>query len=155
MGASFAVAQKLDTQVAIADCAATLQHLGEHDGIGGNVGVIGFCLGGSLAWGVAAAAEPGACVSYYGSQVPAMLDLVDDVTCPTLLHFGREDPYLPMEGVDAIAAATSGKDNVTINVEIAGHAFDNHSSEIFYVESAAKAAWAKTVAFLQTHLPAG
>ena len=37
-------------------------------------GVIGFCLGGTLAFGVAAADDPSVCVSYYGSGVPGMLD---------------------------------------------------------------------------------
>ena len=41
-----------------------------------------------------------------------------------------------------------------LNVEDAGHAFDNHESEMFWNESAAKAAWAKTMAFLQLYLPA-
>ena len=41
-----------------------------------------------------------------------------------------------------------------LNVENAGHAFDNHESEMFYNESAANAAWAKTMAFLATNLPA-
>ena len=40
------------------------------------------------------------------------------------------------------------------NVETAGHAFDNHESDMFYNEGAANAAWAKTMAFLATHLPA-
>ncbi len=40
-----------------------------------------------------------------------------------------------------------------LNVEAAGHAFDNHESEMFYDEAAAKAAWAKTMAFLAEHLP--
>jgi carboxymethylenebutenolidase len=39
-------------------------------------------------------------------------------------------------------------------VENAGHAFDNHESDMFWNESAAKAAWAKTMAFLQLYLPA-
>ena len=41
-----------------------------------------------------------------------------------------------------------------LNVEAAGHAFDNHESEMFYDEAAATAAWAKTMAFLGEHLPA-
>ena len=61
--------------------------------------------------------------------------------------------YIPNEGVYAVNAAIAGRDGFTLNVENAGHAFDNHESEMFYDESAAKAAWAKTLAFLGTHLP--
>jgi len=115
--------------------------------------VMGFCLGGTLAWGVALAGTPSACVSYYGSGVPSMLDGIETVTCPTLFHFGNADAYIPNEGVDAINAAIDGRQGFVLNVENAGHAFDNHESEMFWNESAAQAAWAKTMAFLAEHLP--
>ena len=116
--------------------------------------VIGFCLGGTLAWGVAANAEPSCCVSYYGSGVASMIGLIDQVSCPTLFHFGNEDPYIPNEGVDTIGASLAGRPGFVLNVENAGHAFDNHESEMFYNENAANAAWAKTMAFLAANLPA-
>ena len=46
-----------------------------------------------------------------------------------------------------------GRPGFVLNVENAGHAFDNHESEMFWNESAAQAAWAKTMAFLAEHLP--
>lgn len=141
----------LDPQRAVADCVAALRHL---EGIAtGPVGVIGFCLGGTLAFGAAIADDPAVCVSYYGSGVPDMIGQLDQVSCPTLLHFGSTDAYIPGEGVERIAEAIGGRDDVILNVELAGHAFDNHESEMFYDEPAAKAAWAKTVAFLDQHLP--
>ncbi|MDP9464342.1 MAG: dienelactone hydrolase family protein [Actinomycetota bacterium] len=154
LGASFEKVQQLDVPQAITDCATALAHLGAQPDIAAAPGVLGFCLGGTLAWGVAADAEPSCCVSYYGSGVPSMLDLLDQVTCPTLFHFGNNDPYLPNEGVDAVGAAIAGRPGFELNVETAGHAFDNHESEMFYNEAAAHAAWAKTMAFLATHLPA-
>lgn len=155
LNASFGKMQQLDVPLAIADCSAALAHLAGLPETGGRAAVMGFCMGGTLAWGVAATGSPAACVSYYGSGVPSMLDLVDQVSCPTLFHFGNNDPYLPNEGVDALNARIAGKANFTINVENAGHAFDNHASETFYNESAAKAAWAKTMAFLGRELPLG
>ncbi|MEZ5296709.1 MAG: dienelactone hydrolase family protein [Ilumatobacteraceae bacterium] len=123
------------------------------DEVTGTPGVMGFCLGGTLAWAVAAGGQPSVCVSYYGSGVPQMLDQIDNVTCPTLFHFGNADAYIPNEGVEAINAAINRLDRFVLNVENAGHAFDNHESEIFWNESAANAAWAKTMAFLAEHLP--
>jgi carboxymethylenebutenolidase len=146
-------AGKLDPAAAVGDCLAALDTLGGLDAVTGTPGVLGFCLGGTLAWGVAGHGEPSVCVSYYGSGVPDMLDLIDQVSCPTLFHFGSDDPYLPSEGVEALAAAIEGRPGFTINVEQAGHAFDNHESEMFYVEAAANAAWSKTMAFLGEHLP--
>ena len=154
LGASMELVQKLDFPQAVADCTAALAHLAELPGITAKPAVIGFCMGGTLAWAVAAEGDPSCCVSYYGSGVPSMLGLIDQVSCPTLFHFGNADAYIPAEGIDAVGAALAGHPGFVLNVENAGHAFDNHQSAMFYNESAAKAAWAKTMAFLATHLPA-
>lgn len=151
---SLATVQQLDFPTAVKDCIAACDHLSAQQGVAQPAAVMGFCLGGTLAWAVAAQGAPSACVSYYGSGVPGMLDLIDTVDCPTLLHFGNQDAYIPNDGVDAVAAAIAGRPDFQLNVEIAGHAFDNHVSEMFYNEGAAKAAWAKTMAFLHTHLAA-
>jgi carboxymethylenebutenolidase len=144
----------LDPQLAVGDCVAAVGELAAHDAVAGSPGVIGFCLGGTLAWGVAIASDPAVCVSYYGSGVPGMLDGIDKVGCPTLFHFGNADGYIPNDGVEAVNDAISGRPGFVLNVENAGHAFDNHESEMFWNESAAQAAWAKTMAFLAEHLPA-
>jgi len=151
--ASIAKVQQLDFPQAVGDCVAAMNHLDGQAGVE-KVGVMGYCLGGTLAWGVAAAAEPAVCVSYYGSGVPGMIGMIDQVHCPTLFHFGNQDAYIPNEGVDAVGAAIAGREGFVLNVETAGHAFDNHESEMFYNEGAANAAWAKTMAFLGEHMPA-
>ncbi len=153
LNASLVQAGNLDGQIAVGDCVAALGALGALDEVAGEPGVIGFCLGGTLAWGVALAAEPSVCVSYYGSGVPSMLDGIDAVSCPTLFHFGNADAYIPDDGVEAVNAAIAGRSGFVLNVENAGHAFDNHESVLFWNESAAQAAWAKTMAFLTEHLP--
>ncbi len=153
--ASLEQAGRLDPADAASDCAAALQVLADLDEVAGTPAVMGFCLGGTLAWAVAAGGDPAACVSYYGSGVPDMLEHIDAVTCPTLFHFGNADAYIPNEGVEAINAAIAGRPGFVLNVENAGHAFDNHESEMFWNESAAQAAWAKTMAFLGEHLPVG
>ena len=152
--ASFEKVQQLDFPKAVADCSAALAHLHSQPGITTAPAVLGFCLGGTLAWGVAAMAEPSCCVSYYGSGVPSMLGMITQVSCPTLFHFGNTDSYIPSEGIDAISEAISGHAGFVLNVETAGHAFDNHQSEMFYDEGAANSAWSKTMAFLAAHLPA-
>jgi len=153
LAASMAQVANLDPEQAVADCLAACAALDDLDEVTGSPGVIGFCLGGTLAFGVAVAGEPAVCISYYGSGVPSMIDRLDVVSCPTLLHFGAEDPYIPAEGVEAVAEAISARRDVVLNVELAGHAFDNHEADMFYVEPAAKAAWAKTIAFLAEHHP--
>jgi len=151
--ASFEAMGKLDMASAVADCVAAVSTLGELEAVSGTPGVIGFCLGGTLAWAVAAADAPSVCVSYYGSGVPSMIDQIGNVKCPTLFHFGGTDDFIPADGVDAVGAALAGRPGFVLNVEAAGHAFDNHESAMFYNEAAAKAAWSKTMAFLGEHLP--
>lgn len=146
--------QQLDFPAAVGDCAAAMAHLGAQPGVTAAPGVIGFCLGGTLAWALAVNDSPSVCISYYGSGVPSMIGMIDQVSCPTLFHFGNDDPYIPNDGVDAVGAAIAGREGFVLNVENAGHAFDNHEAEMFWNESASKAAWAKTLAFLQLYLPA-
>lgn len=153
---SMAQVGNLDPQLAVSDCLAAVDHLAglaEVDDAR-RPGVLGFCLGGTLAFGVAAADAPSVCISYYGSGVPGMLDQLATVDCPTLFHFGRTDAFIPFDGVEALAAAIGERPGLVLNVEEAGHAFDNHESGMFYDESAAKAAWSKSMAFLTEHLPA-
>lgn len=154
LGASMKQVANLDPQLAIADCVVAIRHLAAVDEVEGDPGVIGFCLGGTLAVGVTVSASPAVCVSYYGSGVPDMVGRLGELACPTLLHFGGNDAYIPSSGVEAIAAAIDGSGDIVLNVEAAGHAFDNHESDMFYDESAARAAWSKTMAFLGEHLPA-
>jgi len=151
--ASLAVAGRLDADAATGDCVAALGHLAGRDEVAGRPGIIGFCLGGTLAYRVAVESDPAVCVSYYGSGVPAMAGDLRRIGCPTLLHFGREDPYIPVASVQPLADALPEHPNVVLNMEIAGHAFDNHLAPMFHVEAAAAAAWAKTMAFLTEHLP--
>jgi carboxymethylenebutenolidase len=151
LGASLEKVGQLDFPLAIADCTAALGVLAGLSGGDTAPAVLGFCMGGTLAWAVAAAGEPSCCVSYYGSGVPDMLGMLDQVTCPTLFHFGNADAYIPNEGVDAVSAAIAGREGYFLNVEDAGHAFDNHESAIFWNEAAAKSAWAKTMSFLTEH----
>ncbi len=155
LGASMEKVQQLDFPAAVGDCVAALEHLATLTTGGQAPAVVGYCLGGTLAWAVTASAQPSCCVSYYGSGVPSMLGMIDQVSCPTLFHFGNADAFIPNEGVDAISAAIAGREGFVLNVENAGHAFDNHESEMFYNENAAQAAWTKTMAFLGLYLPAG
>jgi carboxymethylenebutenolidase len=147
--------QRLDFELAVADCHSALDHLATLPEVDGRPGVIGFCLGGSLAYFVAASADPCAAVSYYGSAVPGALDQADRITCPILFHFGGDDPYIPREGVEEARRALEGRPNVEFHVyEGAGHAFENHKAPMFYNARAAKAAWEVTTDFLRRHLPA-
>jgi carboxymethylenebutenolidase len=150
---SMELVQHLDAEKAVADCLATLAHLRALPEVTGSAGVLGFCLGGTLAVGCALAGDPDAVVSYYGSGVPEMVDRLDTITAPTLLHFGGNDPFIPAEQLEAVIEAVPRNPALELNVEPgAGHAFDNHEAPGFYDEAAAARAWELTRAFLARNL---
>ncbi len=151
-----ALGQQLDVPAAVRDLAAALDHLRGLDEVDGPVGAVGFCLGGTLAYLLAAAADPDAVVSYYGSGVPGALDRLDDIDAPLLCHFGGADPYIARDDVDRVAAAAQDRPGVDVRVhEGAGHAFDNHESTRFSMPRPAVAAWGVTAVFLDRELNAG
>jgi carboxymethylenebutenolidase len=151
--ASFGMVQRFDLPQGVADCVAAFHRLRELPEVDGSSGIIGFCLGGTLAYLTTPVADPACSVAYYASGIPGMLEQLDNITCPILLHFGASDSYIPDDQLEAVKAAVNGRSNVTLNVEDAGHAFDNHVSDMFYDAPAAAKAWVKTKAFLDEHLP--
>jgi carboxymethylenebutenolidase len=156
MQRAFSASQKLDHDVAVGDAIGALAHLRVVSGAGGRAGVLGFCLGGTLAWQVAAQGNPDVAVCYYGSGIPDALDVAGAIDCPVLLHFGGADPYIAREQVDAVAAMAAEHDGFECHVhEGAGHAFDNSFAAQFSNPPAAAAAWELTSAFLARTLPAG
>jgi carboxymethylenebutenolidase len=113
-----AVQQHLDFPLAVADCLAAADRLGELGPVEGRPAVLGYSLGGALAWALAAHGAPAACVSYYAPRLPYLLDLVDEIECPTLLHFGDADRFIPPASVEAVRAAVAGRPGFTVNVEL-------------------------------------
>lgn len=156
MAESFEVVQRFDAAKGTQDTVAALAALRALDETSGGVGVLGFCLGGTLAHLAGAVGDPDVIVSYYGSGVPDALDQLAEIKCPALYHFGGADQFIPADGVDRVRAAiqASGRDDLRLEVQPeAGHAFDNHEADMFHDENAAAAAWAVTSMFLADHLP--
>jgi carboxymethylenebutenolidase len=154
--AGMEAAQKLDGDAAVVDALAALAALRAMPAVTDRrAGVLGFCLGGTLAYRAAVAGDPDVAVVYYGSGVPDALDAADQITCPMIMHWGGADPFIARERVDAVAAMAAGHDTIECHVhEGAGHAFDNHRSPRFHVPAARAAAWRLTAAFLARELPA-
>jgi carboxymethylenebutenolidase len=147
-------AQQLDHERAVQDSIAALNTLrGRPEVTNQAAGVVGFCLGGTLAFGVAIHGDPETVVSYYGSGVPDMLGEADAITCPVLLHFGGADQFIPRERVDRVAQFAQTRPSLECHIqEGAGHAFDN-PSPMFHNPDAAARAWEITSEFLARTLP--
>ena len=145
--------KRFDFVPAPGDIAATVKALRAHSAVSGDVGVLGYCLGGKLA--VLAAAQGGvACtVSYYGVGIENILDEAKRATCPMLLHFGELDHNSPPGVIEKIAAALSDHPNVAIHVyPNADHGF-NSAARAAFNQNASMQAHARTMAFFRTHLP--
>lgn len=150
---AMSVAGDLDPERAVGDVVAALGALRGTDGVAG-AGLLGFCLGGSLAYVATAAADPDVCVSYYGSAIPDELDAMGAIDCPTLFHFGDKDEYCSADRVDLVEQAAVGNPNARFErYPSGGHAFDNAFSKRFHQPRNAAEAWGVTAAFLQRHLP--
>jgi carboxymethylenebutenolidase len=67
----------------------------------GPVGIIGFCLGGSVAYAAATKLSGlSAAIGYYGGAVVRFAD--DKPQVPTQLHFGEKDSGIPLSDVETI-----------------------------------------------------
>ncbi|MHB1987145.1 MAG: dienelactone hydrolase family protein [Acidimicrobiales bacterium] len=145
---------EVDPATKAADLVTALEHLRAlPETAGHGCAVLGYCLGGSLAYLTAAAGAPDACVSYYGSGIAASLELADEITCPILFHFGGSDPFIPMAEIEKIAARFASRADVTVRIEPeAGHAFENLLAPQFAMPEAAARSFPATVRWLAEHL---
>jgi carboxymethylenebutenolidase len=145
---------RFDMAKGVEDSAAALAQLRSLPEVRGGTGVIGFCLGGSIAYFLASRAGLDAVVSFYGSAVPGHLEILTEITAPVQFHFGGSDPYIPRDQVASVEQAAAGRANVEIHVEEdAGHAFHNRMAPVFHVAEPAARAWRRTEEFLRRHLP--
>ena len=148
---ALALVQQVDWDTAVADVARAVEHLRGMIEVTGGVGLVGFCFGGGLAFNVAAVEPVDALVSYYGSALGSLLHLADQVTTPSLHHFGTADAYVEAETQRAIRQAVTARGARFETYEGAGHAFDNPAPQ-FHHAAASEQAWATTVRFLSQHL---
>ncbi|WP_370966947.1 dienelactone hydrolase family protein [Amycolatopsis sp. cg9] len=154
VAASMQVAASFDPELGRADVLAAMAHLRSLPTVTGGAGLLGFCLGGSLAFAAAAEGDPDTVVSFYGSTVPSSIGELSRVTCPIQFHFGGKDPYIPRSDVAVVEAAVATHPGAEIHVqEEAGHAFHNHVAPMFHHPEAAARAWDLTTEFLRRTLP--
>ena len=114
----------------------------------GPVGIIGFCLGGSIAYAAATKLSGlSAAIGYYGGAIVRFAD--DRPRVPTQLHFGGNDAGIPPGDVETIRAK---RPEVEIYIYPgAQHGFhcDERAS---YDKASADIAWPRSLAFFARHL---
>lgn len=114
----------------------------------GPVGVIGFCLGGSIAFAAATRLSGiTAAIGYYGGAIARFADETPKV--PTLLHYGEKDQGIPLSDVEAVRAK---RPDVEIFVYPgAQHGF-NCDQRASYDKPSADLARQRSLAFFAKHL---
>jgi carboxymethylenebutenolidase len=131
----------------VIDLRGAVAHLRDHPDCNGQIGAIGFCMGGGLA-GRLACDEPAlrAAVAFYGT--PPQADRIGGIACPVLGLYGGDDGRVTA-AVPAFAEAmdAAGKRFDHHVYEGAPHAFFNDTRPAYRV-GPARDAWARTLAFL-------
>lgn len=118
-----------------------------------SLGLIGFCIGGFLAYTVAARyPDLAAVVSFYGAGYDPTPEEVAQVNVPVLAIYGKRDQSVPQEQIEKIRRLyqEAGKD-FTVKVYDAGHAFVNPMHGMGNEQAAAEA-WPLAISFLQEKL---
>ncbi|MDE3087306.1 MAG: dienelactone hydrolase family protein [Acidobacteriota bacterium] len=144
----------------MADVDAAVGRLAD-DGIGpAATGIVGFCMGGTVAFLSAVRRRLGAAVTFYGGGVgtgrfglPPLVELAPGLQTPWLGLYGDRDQSIPVADVEALAAAAA---RAPVETEVvrygeAGHGF--HCDErADYHEPSAADAWGRALEFFGRHL---
>ena len=143
------------------DLAATLTYLDHRGHPASGTGVVGFCMGGSVAFVAATQWALGAAVSFYGGGLtrgrfgfPSLVDLAPRLATPWLGLFGDADQGIPVADVEQLREATGAAavEREIVRYPGAPHGFNCEDRPEVYDPAAAAAAWHRTLAWFDSHL---
>jgi carboxymethylenebutenolidase len=143
----------LDQDLAIAEVGDAAAYLKKDARCNGRVAVLGFCMGGGIAF-TAAATVGGfaAAVPFYGlPQLPTAR--FGAVKVPIQAHFAKMDDWAKASVAEGIRdGVRAGGGAMDLFVYDAGHAFMRSTDPEVYSEANARVAWTRVVDFLKKHL---
>ncbi len=154
--------QALSERGLLEDIDATLSYLRAAGFVDADVGIVGFCMGGTVAYLTGVRRRLGAAVTFYGGGVaegrfgmPSLIDMAPELQTPWLGLYGDLDQGIPSEHVEALRSALTG---VGVPTEIvryadAGHGF-HCDMRPDYREAPARDAWRRTIEWFGRHLRA-
>lgn len=118
----------------------------------GKVGLVGYCLGGRLAYMAAARTDISASVGYYGVMIDTMLGESHAIANPLMLHIPTADHFVGPDAQAAIHAALDSHPKVTLH-DYAGldHGFAAEMGNR-RDDDGARLADQRTMAFFAEHL---
>jgi carboxymethylenebutenolidase len=144
MAAARALRGGLAWDSVLQDVAAAADWL-RQEGKVSKVGILGFCVGGSVVWLSAARLALDAAVAYYPSDILSLTDC--QPRCPIQLHFGQHDSLIPIDGVRALLAQ---RPELPAFEYPSGHGFDGPSTR--HDAAASALAGERALAFLRARL---
>jgi len=126
--------------------------LRKHPACSGKVGVVGYCLGGKLAYLMATRTDVDCSVGYYGVGIQDMLGEAKNIKKPMLLHIAGKDEFVPPPAQAAVKAGLKSNPNVSIyDYPQCNHAFARVGGQ-HYDKSAADQANQRSAEFFKRHL---
>ncbi|GHD39675.1 carboxymethylenebutenolidase [Thalassobaculum fulvum] len=143
---------KFDVDNGVQDLIATLDHVRGMPECTGKAGSVGYCLGGKLAYLMAARSDSDANVSYYGVGLDGMIDEAGAITKPYLSHVAENDGFVPPEAQAKFVPVLEQHPKATVHV-YAGqdHAFARVGGK-HYDKASADLANGRTRDFLAANL---
>jgi len=145
------------------DIEDTLHFLHDANYSTASIGVVGYCMGGSVAFFAATLGGVGAAVSFYGGGVatgrfglPSLLDQASLLRCPWNGHYGDLDKGIPVEQVEALRTATAAGEFSThvYRYADADHGFNCDGRPAVFNRDASLEATARTLTFFEQQLSA-
>jgi len=144
---------RFDYETGVSDMQAAITCLRRHPACNGKVGVVGFCLGGTMGYLAGARTDADAAVGYYGTRLGMFLEDAPYIDRPTILHLGRLDHRTPPDLMKEIEKAVSGNPNVEVFAyENVLHAFANHHRPSNYNAEITRTADAHTFKLFKENL---
>lgn len=112
---AFEVRKQFDADKGAKDVEAVIRHARGLLGGSGKVGIVGFCMGGTVSYLAATRTDIDASVAYYGGGIGEALGEAHAIARPLLLHFAEKDGFITPPVVAKIHAALDGNRHVTIH----------------------------------------
>lgn len=142
----------MDLPLFVEDLRACAAWLRKRPDCTGQIGTIGFCLGGKLVWLGLSQHVVDAGVAYYAVQLAEHLDKAKTIDGPLMMHFGSLDHRVPPDLYERIRGSLAGKPHTcTYWYEGADHGFARDGYSPYHPEAAALARQ-RTLDFLARHL---
>jgi carboxymethylenebutenolidase len=143
---------RFDQDQGVTDIEATIRSARARLGEGAKVGLVGYCLGGRLAFMAAARTDADASVGYYAVGLPNILHEKNAIARPLMLHIAGADHFVDEAAQRTVHEALDDHPRVTLH-DYPGedHGFAAEMGKR-RSEAAAKLADARTADFFAKHL---